>query len=65
MLLSLSEVNEQILIIKEEYRGRGFGRQAMRDNEEYREKFIGRCRKRIESDFPDFRYVIEAIENVK
>lgn len=37
-------------------------KQAMRDNGEYKEEFLNRCRKRIETDFPEYRYVIEAID---
>lgn len=53
---------DRLFIAQEKYTHLWGAKQAMRDNEEYREKFIVRCRKRIESDFPDFSYVIEAIE---
>lgn len=37
-------------------------KQAMRDNEQERERFMENCRKRIWEDFPEYRYVIEKID---
>lgn len=39
-------------------------KQAMRDDPELREEFLVRCRKRIQSDFPEYSYLIEKIEGI-
>lgn len=40
-------------------------KQIMRESKEQEANFCMRCRKRIESDFPEFAYVIQAIEKEK
>jgi hypothetical protein len=38
-------------------------KQALRDNEVERERFCARCRFRITGDFPEYRHIIDNIEN--
>lgn len=40
-------------------------KQAMRDAPELREDFIKRCQRRIQSDFPEYSFLIEKIEGIK
>ena len=40
-------------------------KQAMRDNDDLRNGFLERCRRRIRNNFPEYGYVIEAIDNTQ
>lgn len=40
-------------------------KQAMRDDPELREDFINRCKRRIQSDFAEYSYIIEIVEGIK
>ncbi len=71
MLCSYSniEVNtlldkDRLFIAQEDYTHLWGAKQAMRDNSEYRKDFLDRCRRRILNDFPDYAYVIEAIDGI-
>lgn len=39
-------------------------KQAMRDDPELREEFLARCRKRLQSDFPEYSYLIDIIDGI-
>lgn len=58
---TLLDMNK-LFILQENYTHLWGAKQAMRDNEALRNGFIERCRKRIESDFPEYQYISEAIE---
>lgn len=67
--LTRTEVNtlldsERLFIAQDSYTHLWGAKQAMRDNEEYRENFLERCRNRIRSDFPEYEYVIDIIDNL-
>ena len=54
---------DRLFIAQNDYTHLWGAKQAMRDNEDYRNGFLERCRKRIRSDFPEYEYVIEAIDS--
>ena len=56
---------DRLFVAQDDYTHLWGAKQAIRDNAEYRENFLNKCRKRIRNDFPDYEYVIEAIENGK
>lgn len=58
---ALMDMN-RLFIAQEDYTHLWGAKQAMRDNSDLRNGFLGRCRKRIMSDFPEYAYVIEAID---
>ncbi|MCM1333660.1 MAG: hypothetical protein NC084_07510 [Bacteroides sp.] len=53
---------ERLFVAQDDYTHLWGAKQAMRDDPARREAFLTRCRKRIESDFPEYRDVIERIE---
>ena len=53
---------DRLFVAQDDYTHLWGAKQALRDNEEYRRKFLERCRKRIREDFPEYEWVIEAIE---
>lgn len=59
---TLMDMN-RLFIAQEDYTHLWGAKQAMRDNAELREGFVGRCRNRIRNDFPEYYYVIDAIES--
>ena len=70
MLCSLADVNvnalmdmNRLFIAQDSYTHLWGAKQAMRDNEDQRRGFVERCRRRILSDFPEYAYVIDAIDN--
>lgn len=69
MLCELTETPVEVLMDKDrlfisqdDYTHLWGAKQAMRDNEELRRGFLERCRKRISDDFPEYGYVIGAID---
>ena len=58
---TLMDMN-RLFIAQEDYTHLWGAKQAMRDNEEQRKGFLERCRRRIRNDFPEYGYVIEAID---
>lgn len=54
---------DRLFIAQDDYTHLWGAKQAMRDNDDYRNGFLERCRKRICSDFPEYEYVIEAIDS--
>lgn len=58
---TLMDMN-RLFIAQDDYTHLWGAKQAMRDNEEQRKGFVERCRKRIRSDFPEYEYVITAID---
>lgn len=54
---------DRLFVSQDDYTHLWGAKQALRDNAEYREKFLERCQNRIISDFPEYKFVIEAIEN--
>lgn len=65
--LTGTEVNtlldsERLFVAQDCYTHLWGAKQAMRDNKEYRENFLERCRSRIRNDFPEYGYVIDIID---
>lgn len=58
---TLMDMNK-LFISQEDYTHLWGAKQAMRDNKDQRDGFIGRCRKRIAADFPEYAYISGAIE---
>lgn len=56
---------DRLFVAQEDYTHLWGAKQAMRDNSEYKEEFLARCRRRIERDFPEYSYVIDAIDKNK
>lgn len=54
---------DRLFVAQDDYTHLWGAKQALRDNDEYRKNFIERCRKRIREDFPEYSYVIEAIDS--
>lgn len=54
---------DKLFVAQDDYTHLWGAKQALRDNNEYREKFLKRCRNRIRTDFPDYEWVIDRIEN--
>lgn len=54
---------DRLFVAQDDYTHLWGAKQALRDNEEYHENFLERCRKRILSDFSEYSYVIEAIDS--
>ena len=61
---TLMDMN-RLFVAQDDYTHLWGAKQAMRDNEDYRNGFIERCRNRIRRDFPDYEYVIEAIDSAE
>ena len=59
---TLMDMN-RLFISQEDFTHLWGAKQAMRDNEAQRNGFIGRCRKRIFSDFPGYAYISGAIDD--
>ena len=59
---TLMDMNK-LFISQENYTHLWGAKQAMRDNNEQREGFINRCRKRIKSDFPEYADISGAIDD--
>lgn len=53
---------DRLFVAQDDYTHLWGAKQALRDNEEYHKNFLERCRKRIREDFPEYSYVIEAID---
>ena len=58
---TLLDVNK-LFIAQDDYTHLWGAKQAMRDNDDYRNGFIERCRRRIENDFPEYADIIGIIE---
>ena len=58
---TLMDMNK-LFVAQNDYTHLWGAKQAMRDNEAQREGFIGRCRKRIMNDFPEYSDIIDALE---
>ena len=58
---TLMDMNK-LFISQDSYTHLWGAKQAMRDAPAQREGFIDRCRRRIESDFPEYSYISEAID---
>lgn len=58
---TLMDMN-RLFVAQDDYTHLWGAKQAMRDNEDYRNGFVERCRNRIRTDFPEYTYVIEAID---
>lgn len=54
---------DRLFVAQDDFTHLWGAKQALRENKEYRDGFVDRCRKRILSDFPDYAYVIEAIDS--
>lgn len=53
---------DRLFVAQDDYTHLWGAKQALRDNKEYREKFLERCRNRIRTDFPEYEWVIERID---
>ena len=53
---------DRLFVAQDDYTHLWGAKQALRDNEEYRREFLEKCRNRIRTDFPEYEYVIEAID---
>lgn len=53
---------DRLFVAQDDYTHLWGAKQALRDNPQYRAEFLGKCRNRIRTDFPEYEYVIEAIE---
>lgn len=53
---------DRLFVAQDDYTHLWGAKQVLRDNDDYREKFLERCRNRIRTDFPEYEYVIEAID---
>ncbi len=53
---------DRLFVAQDDYTHLWGAKQALRDNPQFREDFLEKCRSRIRSDFPDYEYVIEAID---
>lgn len=53
---------DKLFVAQDDYTHLWGAKQALRDNNEYREKFLSRCRNRIRTDFPDYEWVIDRID---
>jgi len=53
---------DRLFVAQDDYTHLWGAKQALRDNKEYREKFLDRCRNRIRTDFPEYEWVIERID---
>lgn len=58
---TLMDMN-RLFIAQEDYTHLWGAKQVMRDDPEKRKGFLERCRRRIRNDFPEFEYVIGAID---
>ncbi|MBO6302590.1 MAG: hypothetical protein J6N15_09160 [Ruminiclostridium sp.] len=58
---TLMDMN-RLFIAQDDYTHLWGAKQAMRDDPEKRKGFLERCRRRIRNDFPEFEYVIGAID---
>ena len=56
---------DRLFIAQDDYTHLWGAKQAMRDNEAQRNGFLERCRNRIRNDFPEYGYVIDAIDSIK
>lgn len=54
---------DRLFVAQDDYTHLWGAKQALRDNKEYREKFLERCRNRIRTDFPKYEWVIERIDS--
>lgn len=54
---------DRLFVAQDDYTHLWGAKQALRDNDEYRKEFLEKCRKRIRTDFPEYEYVIEAIDS--
>ncbi len=54
---------DRLFIAQDDYTHLWGAKQAMRDDPDKRAGFLERCRRRIKSDFPEYAYVIEAIDS--
>ncbi len=52
---------DKLFISQDNYTHLWGAKQAMRDNDDWRAGFIGRCEKRIRNDFPEYSWVIDAV----
>ncbi len=56
---------DRLFVAQDDYTHLWGAKQAIRDNENYRRDFLEKCRNRIRTDFPEYEWVIEAIDNKK
>ncbi len=54
---------DRLFVAQDDYTHLWGAKQAIRDNEEYRKDLLDRCRNRIRTDFPEFEWVIERVDN--
>lgn len=52
---------DKLFVAQDDYTHLWGAKQALRDNPQFREDFLEKCRKRIRTDFPEYEYVIEKI----
>lgn len=55
---------DRLFVAQDSYTHLWGAKQAMRDSKARLEGFLGRCRKRILGDFPEFSYLIERIDKI-
>ncbi len=53
---------DKLFVAQDDYTHLWGAKQVLRDKPDYRADFLERCRKRIRNDFPEYEYVIEAID---
>lgn len=54
---------DRLFVAQDDYTHLWGAKQAMRDNEERREKFLESCRRRIKTSYPEYSFIIDNIEN--
>lgn len=59
---TLMDMN-RLFIAQDDYTHLWGAKQAMRDDPEKRKGFLERCRRRIRNDFPEYAYIIDAIDD--
>ncbi len=56
---------DRLFVAQDDYTHLWGAKQAIRDNPDYREDFLNKCRNRIRTDFPEYEYVIERIDGLE